>query len=113
MTLRFQFREFYKSSNVYKSSNQEIASKNVKEVLTMQVRRLVKNGLSISAIGLGCMGMSEFYGPGDDQESLATIHRALDLGINFLDTADIYGCGRNEQLVGRAIQGRRNQAFLA
>ena len=63
--------------------------------------------------GLGCMGMSEFYGPGDEAESIATIHRALDLGITYLDTADVYGPFTNEELVGRAIRGRRNQVFLA
>jgi aryl-alcohol dehydrogenase-like predicted oxidoreductase len=69
--------------------------------------------LEVSALGLGCMGMSEFYGPGDEAESVATIHRALDLGMTFLDTADIYGPFTNEILVGRAIQGRRDQVVLA
>ncbi len=67
---------------------------------------------TISVIGLGCMGMSEFYGASDEAESVATIHRALDLGMNFLDTSDMYGRGENEKLVGRALRGRREQAFL-
>ena len=79
----------------------------------MQLRRLGKNGLQVSAQGLGCMGMSEFYGPTDKSEAIATIHRALDLGITFLDTADVYGMGKNEELVGEAIRGRRRDVFLA
>ncbi|MGE0072898.1 MAG: aldo/keto reductase, partial [Thiomonas sp.] len=79
----------------------------------MQYRQLGAGGPAVSALGLGCMGMSEFYGQGDDAESIATIHRALDLGVNLLDTADMYGVGRNEELVGRAIAGRRDQVFLA
>ena len=79
----------------------------------MEHRQLGKKGPKVSAIGLGCMGMSEFYGTGDEAESTATIHRALDRGINFLDTADMYGCGRNEQLIGRAMAARRNEVVLA
>jgi len=79
----------------------------------MKTRRLGKNGPAISALGLGCMGMSEFYGPADEEESIATIHRALDLGITYLDTADVYGPFKNEMLVGRAIKGRRKKVFLA
>jgi len=79
----------------------------------MQIRRLGRNGPSVSAIGLGCMGMSEFYGARDDGESIATIHAALDAGITLLDTADIYGPFINEELVGRAIAGRRDAVVLA
>jgi aryl-alcohol dehydrogenase-like predicted oxidoreductase len=79
----------------------------------MKQRRLGDGGPLASEMGLGCMGMSEFYGATDDAESIRTIHRALELGITFLDTADMYGAGRNEELVGRAIAGRREQVFLA
>ncbi len=79
----------------------------------MKQRRLGRNGPLVSALGLGCMGMSEFYGPRDERESIATLHRALDLGVSFLDTADIYGCGANERLVGPAIKARRAEVFLA
>ena len=79
----------------------------------MKTRNLGNTGSDISAIGLGCMSMSPVYGPTDDTTSIATIHRALELGINFLDTADIYGAGGNEELVGRAIKGKRDQVVLA
>ncbi|MCC6424491.1 MAG: aldo/keto reductase [Phycisphaerales bacterium] len=79
----------------------------------MQTRELGKSGLRVSEQGLGCMGMSEFYGPHDENESIRVILRALDLGINFLDTADMYGSGHNEQLVGRAIADRRQRVILA
>ncbi len=79
----------------------------------MKTRVLGKNGLTVSAIGLGCMGMSEFYGQTDEAESIATLHRAIDIGVSFLDTADMYGPFTNEELVGRAIKGRRKQVVLA
>src|SRR5260370_12213599 len=79
----------------------------------MKFRKLGSQGLSVSALGIVCMGMSEFYGPGDEAESIATIHRAIELGINFLDTADVYGPFKNEELVGRAIRGKRDQLIIA
>ena len=68
----------------------------------MKTRRLGASGPEVSAVGLGCMGMSEFYGPADDEQSIAVIHKALELGVNFFDTSDMYGVGRNESLLGRA-----------
>src|SRR5260370_7604845 len=79
----------------------------------MKFRKLGSQGLSVSALGLGCMGMSEFYGPGDEAESIATIHRAIELGLNLLDTADVYGPFKNEELVGRTIKGRRDKLVIA
>ena len=79
----------------------------------MERRELGRSGLTVSAIGLGCMGMSQSYGPPDDEESIRTIHRALDLGVTFIDTADAYGKGANERLVGRAIRERRGEVVLA
>jgi aryl-alcohol dehydrogenase-like predicted oxidoreductase len=79
----------------------------------MRLLKLGHSSLEVSALGLGCMGMSDFYGTHDDDESIAVIHRALDLDMNFLDTADVYGIGRNEELVGRALKGRRDRVVLA
>ena len=79
----------------------------------MQTRSLGRNGPFVSALGLGCMGMSDFYGAKDDAESIATVHRALELGVTFFDTADMYGPHTNEMLLGRALRGRHGQAFIA
>src|SRR5215212_2087939 len=79
----------------------------------MRERKLGSQGLEVSALGLGCMGMSEFYGATDEAEAIATIHRALELGITLLDTADAYGPFTNERLIGKAIAGRRDQVVLA
>ncbi|WP_350449043.1 aldo/keto reductase [Paracidobacterium acidisoli] len=79
----------------------------------MQQRRLGTQGLSVSSIGLGCMGMSEFYGPGDEAESIATLHRSIELGMTFLDTSDVYGPHTNEMLLGRALRGRRDEVTIA
>ncbi|WP_183850104.1 aldo/keto reductase [Rhizobium sp. BK379] len=81
--------------------------------MMMQKRKLGSQGLEVSAIGLGCMGMSQSYGPADETESIATLHRAIELGCTFLDTAEVYGPYRNEELLGRALKGRRNEVTLA
>ncbi len=79
----------------------------------MQIRNLGSQGLKTSQLGLGCMGMSEFYGAGNDDESIKVIHRAIDLGVTFLDTADMYGPHTNELLLSKALKGKRNQVTLA
>src|SRR5688572_9080054 len=82
------------------------------EELHMEQRSLGQSGLGVSAVGLGLMSMSGVYGKPDDSESIAVIHRALDLGVNFLDSSDMYGWGQNEELLGRALKGKRAQAFV-
>ncbi|TCM08924.1 aldo/keto reductase [Sphingomonas sp. PP-CC-1A-547] len=79
----------------------------------METRKLGQQGLEVSALGLGCMGMSDFYGSRDETESIATINRALDLGVTFLDTADMYGVGANEELLGRVVRERREWIVVA
>ena len=79
----------------------------------MDTRKLGTNGPAVSALGLGCMGMTGIYGEPNEPESIATIHRAIDLGVNLIVTSDAYGAGANEELVGRAIKGRRNRVLLA
>src|SRR5438046_2143872 len=79
----------------------------------MQVKNLGSQGLKASQLGLGCMGMSEFYGPGDDNESLKTLNRALELGVTFWDTADVYGPYKNEELIAKALKGNRDKITLA
>jgi aryl-alcohol dehydrogenase-like predicted oxidoreductase len=81
--------------------------------MSMRTRKLREQGLTVTELGLGCMGMSEFYGARDDDESIATIHRAIDLGVDFIDTADMYGPFTNEELLGRALRGRRDRVILA
>src|SRR5260370_26270186 len=79
----------------------------------LSVRKLGGQGLEVSAIGLGCMGMSQSYGPADEQESIATLHRAIELGCTFFDTAEVYGPFTNQELIGRALQGRRHEVTVA
>ncbi|RUY18820.1 aldo/keto reductase, partial [Mesorhizobium sp. M7A.F.Ca.CA.001.13.2.1] len=81
--------------------------------MTLKTRKLGSQGLQVSAIGLGCMGMSQSYGPADEAESIATLHRAIDLGCTFLDTAEVYGPYDNEALLGRALKGKRDQVTIA
>ncbi|RUU83892.1 aldo/keto reductase, partial [Mesorhizobium sp. M7A.T.Ca.TU.009.01.3.1] len=81
--------------------------------MTLKTRKLGSQGLQVSAIGLGCMGMSQSYGPADEAESIATLHRAIELGCTFLDTAEVYGPYTNEALLGRALKGKRGQVTIA
>ena len=81
--------------------------------MTLQRRKLGSQGLEVSALGLGCMGMSQSYGPADETESIATLHRAIELGCNFLDTAEVYGPLTNEALLGKALKGRRHEVTIA
>jgi aryl-alcohol dehydrogenase-like predicted oxidoreductase len=83
------------------------------EMIMLNKRRLGRQGLEVSALGLGCMGMSQSYGVPNDPESVATIHRAIDLGLTFFDTAEAYGPYRNEELLGRVLQGRRDRVVIA
>jgi aryl-alcohol dehydrogenase-like predicted oxidoreductase len=91
----------------------DAAGKDAGMAASLGTRTLGRNGLTVSTLGLGCMGMSQSYGPADRDESIATIHRALDLGVTFLDTSDVYGSGHNEELVGEAIADRRDEVQLA
>jgi aryl-alcohol dehydrogenase-like predicted oxidoreductase len=96
-----------------KSASAKMSLYGKERICMITKRKLGQQGLEVSALGLGCMGMSQSYGVPDDQESIATIHRALELGVNFFDTAEVYGPHTNEELLGRALQGRREEAIIA